>query len=52
MQGKYLRTRIDDHVGYIEIGKPKANTYDLEMMKELDQAVEELRFDENARRSY
>jgi len=49
MQGKYLRTRIDDHVSYIEIGKPKANTYDLEMMREVDQAVEELRFDENAR---
>jgi enoyl-CoA hydratase len=49
MQGKYVRTRTDDHVGYIEIGKPKANTYDLDMMKELDLAVEELRFDEQAR---
>lgn len=49
MQGKYLRTRVEDHVGYIEIGKPKANTYDLGMMHELDQAVEELRFDEEAR---
>jgi enoyl-CoA hydratase len=49
MQGKYLRTRTDDHVGYIEIGKPKANTYDLDMMKEFDQAVEELRFDDQVR---
>ncbi|MFY9716423.1 MAG: enoyl-CoA hydratase/isomerase family protein [Thermoplasmata archaeon] len=49
MQGKHVRTRLDDHVGYIEIGKPKANTYDLEMMKELDQAIEELRFDDLAR---
>ncbi len=49
MQGKYIRTRIDDHVGYIEIGKPKANTYDLDMMRELDSAVEELRFDDDAR---
>ncbi len=49
MQGKYIRTRIDDHVGYIEIGKPKANTYDLDMMREFDQAVEEFRFDETAR---
>jgi len=49
MQGKYIRTRVEDHVGYIEIGKPKANTYDLAMMQELDQAVEEFRFDENAR---
>ena len=49
MQGKYIRTRVDDGVGYIEISKPKANTYDLDMMKELDQAIEELRFDEQAR---
>jgi enoyl-CoA hydratase len=49
MQGKYLRTRIDDNVGYIEIGKPKANTYDLDMMQELDQAVEAMRFDDSAR---
>ncbi len=49
MQGKYIRTRIDDHVGYIEIGKPKANTYDLDMMKELDAAIEEMRFDDAAR---
>lgn len=49
MQGKYLRTRIDDSVGYIEIGKPKANTYDLDMMREFDAAVEEFRFDEKVR---
>jgi len=49
MQGKYIRTRVDDHVGYIEIGKPKANTYDLAMMQELDQAIEEFRFDDNTR---
>jgi len=49
MQGKYIRTRTDDNVGYIEIGKPKANTYDLAMMQEMDAAVEEFRFDENAR---
>jgi enoyl-CoA hydratase len=49
MQGKHIRTRIEDHVGYVEIGKPKANTYDLEMMQELAQAIEEFRFDENAR---
>jgi len=48
MQGKYVRTRTDDHVGYIEIGKPKANTYDLDMMKELSAALDEFRFDESA----
>ncbi|HTW56081.1 MAG TPA: enoyl-CoA hydratase-related protein [Thermoplasmata archaeon] len=49
MHGKYVRTRIDDGVGYVEIVKPKANTYDLDMMTEIDQAVEELRFDDKAR---
>ena len=49
MQGSYIRTRIEDHVGYIEIAKPKANTYDLDMMRELDEAVEELRFDDASR---
>ena len=49
MQGKYIRTRLDDHVGYIEIAKGKANTYDIDMMRELDAAIEELRFDDDAR---
>lgn len=49
MNGKYVHTRIDDHVGYLEIGKPKANTYDLDMMHELADALEEFRFDDNAR---
>ncbi len=49
MQGKYIRTRLDDGVGYIEIGKPKANTYDLDMMHELDQAIEEMRFNDEAK---
>ncbi len=49
MQGQFIRTRVDDHVGYIEIGKSKANTYDLEMMKELNAAIDEFRFDEEAR---
>jgi enoyl-CoA hydratase len=49
MQGKYIRTRIEDHVGHIEVGKPKANTYDLDMMREIDAATEELRFDDNTR---
>ena len=49
MQGKFVQTKVADHVGWIEINKPKANTYDLAMMAELDQAIEELRFDDNAR---
>jgi enoyl-CoA hydratase len=48
MHGKVVSTKIEDHVGHITITKPKANTYDLEMMHELDQTIEELRFDDNA----
>jgi enoyl-CoA hydratase len=49
MEGKFIRTRVDDHVGFIEIAKGKANTYDLEMMAEIDVALEELRFNDDAR---
>jgi len=49
MQGKYVTTRVDDHVGYIEIDKPKANTYDLDMMQGFDAAVEEFRFNDDVR---
>jgi enoyl-CoA hydratase len=49
MQGKYVTTRVDDHVGYIEIDKPKANTYDLDMMQGFDAALEEFRFNDDVR---
>jgi enoyl-CoA hydratase len=49
MQGKYIRTRVEEGVGYVEVHKPKANTYDLDMMRELDDGVEEMRFDDNAK---
>jgi enoyl-CoA hydratase len=49
MQGQYIRTRTEDHVGYLEIGKPKANTYDLDMMREISAAVDEFRFDDDVR---
>jgi len=49
MKGKYIQTRVEDNVGYIEIGKPKANTYDLDMMRELNDAVDEFRFNDDAR---
>jgi enoyl-CoA hydratase len=49
MDGKYIHTRVSDGVGYIEIEKPKANTYDLDMMVEIDAALEEMRFNQEAR---
>jgi enoyl-CoA hydratase len=48
MQGKFIRTKVEDHVGHIQIAKPKANTYDLEMMQELNAAIDEMRFDDAA----
>lgn len=49
MEGKYVTTHTTDHVGVIQIAKGKANTYDHEMMVELDRAIEEMRFDDDAR---
>jgi enoyl-CoA hydratase len=49
MQGKFVTTRVDDNVGYIEVAKGKANTYDIHMMREFDEAIEAMRFDDNAR---
>jgi enoyl-CoA hydratase/carnithine racemase len=49
MEGKFVRTRVVDNVGYIEVAKGKANTYDIHMMRELDEAIEAMRFDDNAR---
>src|SRR5690348_9095920 len=49
MHGKFVSTEIADHVGRIAITKPKANTYDLAMMHELDAAIEEMRFADDAR---
>lgn len=49
MEGKFIGTRVEDGIGYIEINKPKANTYDLAMMQELHAAIEAMRFDDAAR---
>jgi enoyl-CoA hydratase len=49
MQGKFIQTKVEDHVGWILINKPKANTYDHAMMLELAQAIEAMRFDDQAR---
>jgi enoyl-CoA hydratase len=46
MQGHYISLRKDGKVGIIEINKPKANTYDHDMVLELGRAVDEVRFDD------
>jgi enoyl-CoA hydratase len=49
MEGKFIKTRVSDHIGTIENAKPKANTYDIHMMHEMADAIEEMRFDDNVR---
>jgi enoyl-CoA hydratase len=49
MDGKFIHTKIEDGVGHIVISKPKANTYDIHMMRELDDAIEEMRFADDAK---
>lgn len=46
MQGKYVTVRTEGKVGVIEISKGKANTYDLEMMREFNSAIDFVRFDD------
>ncbi|MGI0053765.1 MAG: enoyl-CoA hydratase/isomerase family protein [Thermoplasmata archaeon] len=49
MQENFIRTRVEDHVGTIELAKPKANTYDHAFMGELGRAIDEMRFNDEAR---
>jgi enoyl-CoA hydratase len=49
MEGKFIHTKVEDGIGWIEIAKPKANTYDHAMMLELDSAINEMRFNDEAR---
>jgi enoyl-CoA hydratase len=49
MDAKYVTTRVDDGIGYIEIAKGKANTYDLDMMHGLNAAIEAMRFDDSVK---
>ncbi len=49
MQEKFIRTRVEDHIGTIELAKPKANTYDHSFMGEFGRAIDEMRFDDAVR---
>jgi enoyl-CoA hydratase len=46
-QGKFITVREEGKVGIVEIAKGKANTYDLPMMREFDEAIEEVRFNDS-----
>jgi enoyl-CoA hydratase/carnithine racemase len=43
---KYVELEKEGNVGIAYINKPPANTYDYQMMRDLDLAIEEVRFDE------
>jgi enoyl-CoA hydratase len=49
MEGKFIQTQVTDNIGWITINKPKANTYDHAMMLELGAAIDEMRFNDEAR---
>ncbi|WP_227377684.1 enoyl-CoA hydratase/isomerase family protein [Haladaptatus halobius] len=42
-------TEMDDHVGILRIDRPPANAHDLDMIIELQSAIESVRFDEDVR---
>lgn len=45
----YFRTRVENGVGILEINRPPANAHDLAVLKELDRAVMEIRFDDSVK---
>ncbi|MFO7586892.1 MAG: enoyl-CoA hydratase/isomerase family protein [Gemmatimonadota bacterium] len=46
MAEKLIRYEVEDGVGVITLDDPPANTYTLQMMRQLDEAILEARFDE------
>ena len=44
---KLINYRVEDGVGVLEINRPPVNSYTTELLKELDAAVLEARFDDN-----
>jgi len=45
--GKMIEYRVDNNVAVMEINRPPVNSYTTDLLKELDAAVLEARFDEN-----
>src|SRR3989304_9027323 len=46
--GKLIEYRVDNGVAVLEINRPPVNSYTTELLKELDAAILEARFDDNA----
>lgn len=47
--GKFIEYQVEDGIGIARLNKPPANTYDLELMQELDGVIEEVRFDDDVK---
>jgi enoyl-CoA hydratase/carnithine racemase len=47
--GKLIEYEVEDGVGIALMNKPPANTYNYEFMRELDQVIEDVRFDEGVK---
>lgn len=46
---EFFQTELEDHVGTIRIDRPPANAHNIDVLLELQRAVETVRFDENVR---
>jgi enoyl-CoA hydratase len=46
-EGKLVEYRVDNGIAVLEINRPPANAYTTELLKELDSAIIDARFDEN-----
>lgn len=46
---EYFTTEVDNHVGVLRLDRPPANAHDINVLLELQRAVESVRFDENVR---
>lgn len=46
---EYFTTEVTDHVGTLRLDRPPANAHDIDVLLELQRAVEAVRFDEDVR---
>jgi enoyl-CoA hydratase len=46
---EYFTTEVNDHIGELRLDRPPANAHDIEVLLDLQRAVEAVRFDEDVR---
>lgn len=49
LQLEHFQTETENHVGILKIDRPPANAHDIDVLLELQRAIETIRFDENVR---